>query len=171
MKPPLIDIRAYDPDDYDACRALCVELAEHHRIIYDSPGIGGDDPGSWWDRRLESPRRVGAWVAIEGGAVIGVAGLETMDDDEIEVEPIIVSNEVRGRGIGRLLMERLMSECRDLGYRSLSVRSVARNFGAFAAWRKMGFTRVGLVELFVDLGGIASESQPGVVIDGIPFDT
>jgi len=165
-----IEVRAYDADDYAACRALCVELAEHHRVIYDSPGIGGDDPGSWWDRRLESPRRVGAWVAVSEGAVIGVAGLETMDDDEIEVEPIVVSKAVRGQGVGKLLMEQLMTECRDRGYRALSVRSVARNTGAFAAWRSMGFTTVGLVEVFANLGEGAFESRPGVVIDGMSFD-
>ena len=89
-----MEIRAYHPGDYEACRALCVELAEHHREIYDSPQIGGDDPGSWWDRRLANPRRVGAWVAVDDGTVIGVAGLEKMDDDEIEVEPIVVTETV-----------------------------------------------------------------------------
>ena len=84
MKSPGIDIRAYDAGDYDVCRALCVELAEHHRLIYDAPGIGGEDPGSWWDRHLDNPVRVGSWVAVEDGAVIGLAGLQTMEKDEVE---------------------------------------------------------------------------------------
>ena len=165
-----IETRAYEPDDYAACRALWVELTEHHRLIYDAPGIGGDDPGADWDRHLESPDRIGSWVAVEEGTVIGLAGLQTMGKDEIEVEPIIVSNTARGRGIGRQLMERMITECRGRGYGSLSVRSVARNSGALAAWRAMGFTTVGMVELFMDLHGSGSESRPGVVIQGVPFD-
>lgn len=165
-----IGIRAYESGDYDACRALWVELTEHHRLIYDAPGIGGDDPGADWDRHLESPLRIGSWVAVVDGAVIGLTGLQTMDRDEIEVEPMIVSASFRGRGVGRLLMEHLITESRDRGFGTLSVRSVARNTGALAAWRALGFGTVGMVEVFMDLGEGGSEWRPGVVIDGMPFD-
>lgn len=170
MERSPIDIRPYESSDYDASRALCVELAEHHRLIYDSPGIGGDDPGAWWDGLLESSVRIGSWVAVEGGTVIGLAGLQTTDEEGVEVEPIIVSTAARGRGVGRLLMERLIIESLERGFGSLSVRSVARNTGALAAWPAMGFTTVGLVEVFKVLEESETEWRPGVVIDGMSFD-
>jgi len=166
----VVETRADQPDDYDSCRALWVELTEHHRLIYDAPSIGGDDPGADWDRHLENPALIGSWVAVEDGNVIGLAGLQTTDQSGVEVEPMIVSMALRGRGVGRLLMDRMSSECIDRRFTSLSVRSVARNTGARKAWHAMGFTTAGMVELFMDLSEKQSTWRPGVVIDGIPFD-
>jgi GNAT superfamily N-acetyltransferase len=165
-----VGIRAYESVDYDACRALWVELTEHHRELYDAPSIGGDDPGSGLDQYLGDPKRVGSWVAVEDGTVVGLAGLQTFGYGEIEVEPIIVGRTARGRGIGRLLMERLFSECRERGYKVLSIMSVARNSDALASWKSMGFGTVGRVELFVELDKLSAEWRPGVVIDGVSFD-
>ena len=56
-------IRAYEPSDYDACRALWLELTERHRLIYDDPTIGAPDPGSAFDDYLDNPSRTCTWVA------------------------------------------------------------------------------------------------------------
>ena len=47
-----ITIRLYKPGDLETCRELWVELTEWHRQIYDSPGIGGADPGKQFDEHL-----------------------------------------------------------------------------------------------------------------------
>lgn len=170
MEQPRFDVRPYEADDFDACRMLWVQLTEHHREIYDLPGLGGDDPGSDWDIYVASPSRLGSWVVVTGDAIVGLGGLQTFDGN-VEVEPMIVSQEVRGKGIGRLLMERLIAEARSLGHSALSIRSAARNTDALASWRAMGFTTVGMVELFRNLDGAGADRRPGAVLNGLEFDT
>ena len=46
-------VRAYESRDLDACRGLWEELTQWHRDLYQNPGIGGDDPGRFFDRHLE----------------------------------------------------------------------------------------------------------------------
>jgi hypothetical protein len=83
-------IRPYQPGDLESCRALWVELTEWHRHIYQSPAIGGDEPGLQFDEHLD---RVGAehlWVAEVDGRVVGLAGL-IPGDRAAELEPVVVS--------------------------------------------------------------------------------
>ena len=42
----MVSIRRYHPRDLEGCRRLWVELTEWHRSIFETPSIGGDDPGS-----------------------------------------------------------------------------------------------------------------------------
>ena len=93
-------VRGYEPRDLEACRGLWVELTQWHRDIFDAPEIGGDDPGRAFDEHLA---RVGAeniWVAEAEGRVVGLAGLIP---DVFELEPVVVAEQHRGHGIGRLL--------------------------------------------------------------------
>ncbi len=41
-----MDVRAYQREDYEACRELWRELTERHRDIYGDPTIGGAIPGA-----------------------------------------------------------------------------------------------------------------------------
>ncbi len=50
-------------------------VGKHHRRIYGDPTIGGDDPGAAFDEYLAMPDRVGSWVAVSDGTVVGLAGL------------------------------------------------------------------------------------------------
>ena len=45
-------IRKYDPSDLESCRSLWEELTEWHRRIYQTPTIGGQNPGEHFDKHL-----------------------------------------------------------------------------------------------------------------------
>src|ERR1700749_5014812 len=94
-----IIVRDYAESDYGACRSLWAELTEYHRGIYGDPTIGGDDPGAGFDDYLAGPRRVGSWVAESAGRVIGLTGRFDRGTSG-EVEPVVVAEAARGRGIG-----------------------------------------------------------------------
>lgn len=165
-----LELVPYSPEQYDACRSLWGELTEHHRLIYDAPWIGGDDPGGDWDRHLASPLRLGTWVAVIDGVVAGLVGLQRTDRDGVEVEPMVVAATHRGAGVGRALLGRVLEECRTLGESTVSVRPVARNTDALAAFKAMGFTTVGMVELFMDVERRQGTWVDGVTIDGVDLD-
>lgn len=111
-----VEVRNYGPADLAACRSLWVELTEWHRQIYGSPEIGGADPGRRFDEHLELVGGDRIWLATIGGEVVGMVGM-IQTKDEIELEPIVVSERWRGRGIGRQLAEHVVGEARAAGMR------------------------------------------------------
>lgn len=165
----MIAIHLYSPDDYDACRGLWVELTEHHRRIYGAPTIGGDDPGSGFDGYLRDERLAATWVAVEHGAVVGMAGL-LVDGSEAEIEPVVVTAAQRRRGIGRMLIDRAVAEARGRGVSMVNIRPVARNVSAVHAFHKAGFRTAGHVELFMDLRPEGRSWESGFELHGERFE-
>ena len=143
-------IRKYQPDDLRSCRTLWTELTQHHRDIYQSPTIGGPNPGEHFDEHLAKVGPDNLWVATHRGEVIALTGLMG-DGDEAEVEPAVVSEPYRRRGIGKTLLETVITEAKKRGITLLSARPVARNREALKFFTSQGFTNVGHIELFIDL--------------------
>jgi putative acetyltransferase len=146
-----IEIRPYEPQDLAACRVLWEKLTEHHGEIYDDPSMADGDVGLGFDKHLA---RIGAeriWVAESAGRVCGLAGL-VVQEAEAEVEPVVVLPEHRKQGIGRALLARAIEEAGKLNVPLLSARPVIRNADAISFFRTAGFTKVGHVQLFMELG-------------------
>ena len=166
---PDVAVREYVSGDYLACRELWVELTEHHRRIYGDPSIGGDDPGADFDAYLETPERALSWVAETGGVVVGLTGLFD-HGASAEVEPVIVADRLRGRGIGRLLLDRVAREAADRGFEWLAVRPVARNVSAIRRFHAAGFrTLGGRVDLTMDLVDRRHGWLEGAQLHGLDF--
>jgi ribosomal protein S18 acetylase RimI-like enzyme len=131
-------------------------MNQRHRDIYDDPTIGGEGPELEFDKHLA---RVGPdliWVAECDGGLVGFVSL-IHEGEEAEIEPIVVSSEVRSAGIGRKLVEHAVERARELGVLCLSVKPVARNEEAIAFFYDAGFRTLGHVQLFMWLG----DSFPG----------
>jgi N-acetylglutamate synthase-like GNAT family acetyltransferase len=143
-------IRKYQPQDLPSCRTLWTELTQHHRDIYQIPTIGGPNPGTHFDKHLAKVGPDNLWVATHQDTVIALTGLMGTGD-QAEVEPAIVSQPHRRRGIGKTLMETVIAEAKNRGIKTLSVRPVARNHEALNFFTQQGFTNVGHIELFIDL--------------------
>ncbi len=145
-------------------------MVERHRDVYGDPSIGGDDPGLEFDCHLE---RVGAgkvWLAEMDGEVAGLVSLIT-DSEQAEVDPLVVSQRFRSRGIGRRLLDRMVEEARKLGILCLYVRPVARNRDAVSFYHRAGFKTIGHLQLFQWLGpSEPGQWKPGPEIFGLPFD-
>ncbi|MEM2118452.1 MAG: GNAT family N-acetyltransferase [Candidatus Bathyarchaeia archaeon] len=144
-----ITIRKYRDTDREECRSLWRELIEWHRKIYQDSTIGGEHPKDYFDKYLTKFGCEQLWVAVAVSKVVGLVGL-IVEGNEAEIEPLIVSRSYRGKGIGRKLVERAVSEARLLRVRFLSVRPVARNIQAIRFLHKQGFQNLGHVELFID---------------------
>jgi GNAT superfamily N-acetyltransferase len=167
---PGVIVRDYGDGDYGACRALWAELTEYHRNIYGDPSIGADDPGAGFDDYLAEPQRVSSWVAESPGTVIGLTGLFDRGTSG-EVEPVVVAGAARNRGIGRMLISRVVEEARARGYEYLAIRPVARNVAAIRRFHAAGFRSLGgHVDLTMDLAARRHEWLPGASLHGLDFD-
>ena len=161
-------IRPYEHDDFAAGRRLYAELVEHHRRIYDAPGIGGDDPGAGFEDYLVRPDLVATWVAVDGDDVVGITGLLRQDGDS-EIEPVVVTSGRRGQGIGRRLVETAVDESRRRGAKDVNIRPVARNRSAIRAFHDLGFRNLGHVQLFMQLVDDDVEWDDGLHLHDSPF--
>jgi GNAT superfamily N-acetyltransferase len=141
-------VRGYEPRDLEECRGLWVELTQWHRDIFEAPEIGGEDPGRAFDEHLAKVGAENIWLAEVDGRVVGLAGLIP---DGPELEPVVVSKQHRGRGVGRLLAEAAISAARDRGARTVQVRPVARNVEAVRFFHELGFDVLDQLQLSMDI--------------------
>ncbi|MGH9020498.1 MAG: GNAT family N-acetyltransferase [Acidimicrobiales bacterium] len=90
------------------------------------------------------------WPALSGprgrlllarvdSAPAGVAALLPVDDLVAEVKRVYVVPSARGRGVARLLLERVIDDARGLGYLTLRLESHRYMTAAIALYRSLGF--------------------------------
>jgi GNAT superfamily N-acetyltransferase len=164
-----VTVRPYAEGDYHACRSLWGELTVYHRGIYGDPTIGGDDPGAGFDDYLATSNWAGSWVAELDGRVVGLTGLFDHGSSG-EVEPVIVTAAARDKGIGRLLISRVIDEARARGHEYLAIRPVARNVSAIRRFHAAGFRALGgHVDLTMDLAPRRHEWLSGASLHGLDF--
>ena len=163
-------VRGYEPSDLGRCRSLWAEMTQRHRDIYADPSIGGDNPGLEFDKHLSrvGPKRT--WVATSGEEIVGLVSL-IQDDEQAEVEPIVVSSQHRGRGIGQELLSHAIEQAKRMGVLCLSVKPVARNQEAISFFYDAGFKVLGHIQLFMWLGPSSpGQWRLGPELFGKPFD-
>ena len=143
------------------------ELTEWHREIYQDPTIGGEHPENQFDKHLAEVGPDQLWVAVHNSKPIGLIGL-VLKGNEAEIEPLIVSEAYRGKGIGKQLLQTAISEARKKRVRILNIEPVARNTKTIQWLHKQGFRNLGYIQLFMDL--TSHPWKPGPEIFGCKFN-
>ncbi|MBJ80445.1 MAG: hypothetical protein CMH60_03925 [Myxococcales bacterium] len=78
---------------------------------------------------------------------VGTARLRITDENQAKAERVAVYKEVRGYGIGRLLMEALENKARSLGHQSMLLSSQTH---AIPFYERIGYKAYG--DIFMDAG-------------------
>ena len=154
-----LTIRKYEEADREQCRSLWRELTEWHRELYQDKTIGGEHPEDYFDRHLAKVGADKLWVAVYDSKVVGLTGL-IVAKNEAEIEPLIVSEAYRGKGIGKKLIAKVVSEAREMGVRLLSIKPVARNVKTIQFLYMLGFKNLGHIELFMDFSDYKWKTGP-----------
>jgi GNAT superfamily N-acetyltransferase len=113
-----------------------------------------DHPASVLDDLLESGGRL--YLAEVDGTAVGVGGLKLLDDDIGEIKRMYVRPEVRGLGVGRAIVERLIGDARELGCSTIVLESASFMHAAHALYRSVGF--------------VPSSSYAGREFEGVEHD-
>lgn len=81
------------------------------------------------------------YLAESSGAIAGCIALRPMEEGvACEMKRLFVRDEFRGRGIGRLLVERIITDAKEIGYKVMRLDTLQRMESARALYAKIGFS-------------------------------
>ena len=92
---------------------------------------------------LESPNSKYIIAKTNDGEIIGFTGIKVLVDNA-DIMNIVVKKSWRNQGVGNLLLNNLISICKDLNLLSLSLEVNEDNLPAIHLYEKVGFKQVGL---------------------------
>lgn len=117
--------------------------------MYDDPAIGGD-AGAAFEEHLTRLNLSGMWVATDGEVVVGFTGL-LVNQRHGEVDPLVVTTERRGGGVGSQLLAVVAEQARVRRLEYVTIRPTARNLAGIHCAHQAGFTVLSEVTLRQDL--------------------
>ena len=82
------------------------------------------------------------WVVEEDGEVVGSVALRCVDGDELELKRMYLRRHVRGRGLGRRLLETALEWARANGARRIVLDTAPEMRAAQRLYEAYGFRRV-----------------------------
>ncbi len=92
------------------------------------------DPG------LKYARPMGRlYAAFTDGIPSGCIALRSFDGERAELKRLFVRPEARGRGIGSMLLRRVVEDAEEIGYRSILLDTLPQLPEAIALYRRFGF--------------------------------
>ena len=94
-------------------------------------------------RQKYGPPRGRLYLAYVDGLPAGCIALRPIDENECEMKRLYVRPAYRSAGLGRRLVELILSDARDLGYRRVLMDTLPFLKDAIALYEKLGFYRIG----------------------------
>jgi ribosomal protein S18 acetylase RimI-like enzyme len=131
-----LQIREMAAGDLDAVIELFDAVASERLWIGTEPGYDRDRYRDTFGFALG--RGHGMFVATIDGRLVGIA-TEHQQDPYGHMLGIIVDERYRGRGVGRALLDRLISWAKNEGFAHLSLTVFPHNERALALYRSSGF--------------------------------
>jgi putative acetyltransferase len=139
----MVRLRAIEEGD----NALLAELIRgvFHEFGIPKTGTVYSDPKT--DKLFELFQTPGSyyWVAVEDEKVVGGCGIyptERLPEGCVELVKFYVLPEIRGRGVGKELMEKCIDTARVLGYRQMYLESFPELGRALYMYEKVGFKHI-----------------------------
>jgi putative acetyltransferase len=132
-----IDIRSYLPEDqtgviaavkaaYDSL-GYTMDFTEFDRDLTDIPETYQDSGGEFW-------------VAVDEGLIVGCVGVTRESPEVCELHRLYLLPSHKGKGLGRRLIETVISWCRDQGCRELVLWSDIKFETAREVYIRCGFS-------------------------------
>lgn len=81
------------------------------------------------------------WIMLDGEEIIGTAALKRMDECRCELKSLYLYERFQGRGLGRKLLETVIEEAAQSGYREMYLDTLSTSARALTLYEKTGFVR------------------------------
>ncbi len=129
-----MEIVAFEPRHSDAWRTLNEAWIGRHFTIEPKDREVLDDPVG---QIIAKGGHI--FIAEQAGAPVGCVGLIAMADGGFEVAKMTVSEDARGTGLGRILMQACIDKARQVGAPRLYLETNASLGPAIGLYRAVGF--------------------------------
>lgn len=134
------DPRPYRPVDLATAARLRTPARDEAQTIADWHPIGVDEVFTWWATADVEPHA----MVDAANRLLGYGEIWLDDEeDEVELARLIVPARLRGRGLGRRLVQLLMIEAARTGMSTTFVRVQPDNDIAIRCYLSCGFERLG----------------------------
>lgn len=151
-------IRSATNADTEQIRALVFSILRQYDLEPDPRGIDADlddiagnylEPGGVFDvvllcdkQAVENENDRQNANANANDRIVGTVGLYPRADEVCELRKMYLETEVRGRGWGRLLLERMIQRAGQLGFRRIELETAAVLVEACRLYERYGFERI-----------------------------
>ncbi len=102
------------------------------------------------------------FVATEDQEVLGVYILAKKNDKTMEIMNIAVKENLRGKGIGRKLIQHALEKAVEFGAENVEIGTGNSSLAQLALYQKCGFRIIGIIE------GFFEDYPEPIIEDGIP---
>jgi GNAT superfamily N-acetyltransferase len=102
------------------------------------------------------PPRGRMYLSKVDGAIAGIGCLKQLDANIGEIKRMFVKSEYRRRGIGKLILDKLIADARAIGYAKLRLDSPNFSVEAHCLYQSMGFQ---LIEPYQGSEGAAAQAD------------
>ncbi|MEY4603396.1 MAG: hypothetical protein RIT43_688 [Bacteroidota bacterium] len=86
------------------------------------------------------------WIVEREGGIVGGAGLyptQGLPEGYVELVKLYLNKESRGKGIGKMLIQRCIDSANGFGYRKIYMETMPELADAIGLYTKMGFQSLG----------------------------
>lgn len=137
----MLTFRPIRPEDDAAVAAIIRQVMPEFGA--DGPGFALHDPEvDHMSAAYSIPGAAYFVVVVEGGKVVGGAGVAALDGGEpgvCELRKMYFLPEVRGKGTGEALLRHCLTTAKDLGYRTCYLETLTGMDQAIRLYTKVGF--------------------------------
>jgi putative acetyltransferase len=140
MENSQVSLRTIERRDNEEIAALIRIVFREFKI--DRPGTVYFDPTTDDLFSLFQKERCIYWIAERDGRIIGGCGIYAtpgLPEGCAELVKLYLASSERGKGTGRLLLEKSIESARELGYRQLYLESMPELNKAIGLYEKAGF--------------------------------
>ncbi len=136
-----IIVRTIQPEDNKALARIIRNSLEEFKA--NKPGtVYFDDTTDNLAEVFKTPNSI-YFVAHADGVLLGGGGIyptQNLPAGTCELVKLYLSNAARGKGIGKLLMEKCFTAAKDLGYKKMYLETMPELNIAVPMYEKLGFT-------------------------------
>ena len=120
-------------------RWVASAAAANYGLIFDIDAMVTSDLE---DRSKFYPPGGRCYLVRRGESHVGVGCMRRITPSVAEIQRMYVQSHVRGEGAGRLLLQRLLSDARVIGYDAVRLESLKCLSAAHALYRSAGFVEI-----------------------------
>lgn len=133
-----ISIRPATNSDCAEIQTLVFGVLEEYGL---KPDLAGTDK-DLTDIEAHYLARGGLFELLEtaDGTLLGTVGLYPMDETTVELRKMYLSPQLRGKGIGKQTLQRMVEKAKELGFKKIYLETASVLKEAVGLYEKFGFT-------------------------------